>query len=466
MFSALFILLIHATLTANSALNMPTVGQPTASQLAVARSAMKFIDRSPSPNHCVLEASLMLQYEDFVRLDERESWESKIEAGGKYFFTREGEMGTSLVAFAVGAKFESGGEGGFKILGAHTDSPNLRVKPRSKRKGSGCTQINVETYGGGLWHTWFDRDLSVAGKVILKRKGGDVETVLVDLERPLLRIPNLAIHLQTPSEREAFKVNKEDHMQPILALEVEKSLTGGDKEGLGDGQGDGVWRREQEPLLFMLLAEKLGVEASEIVDFELSLYDCQKGSFCGATDEFINSARLDNQMGCFVSLASLVNHASSAALDTDLDVSLVALFDHEEVGSDSTVGAGSTLIDESFKRVALALAGPNDAADSLEAMKRRSFCVSFDMAHAIHPNYSAKHEKNHAPKLNQGVVIKSNSNQRYATTGATGFLVRELGRSVGQDVQEVRGLARNESLTSWPSSNVINALLRLAVRRA
>ena len=291
MFGGLLLaLLLNASVSAG-ALNMPTASQPTTSQAALARSAMTFIDSSPSPNHCVHEAARMLKEERFVRLNERESWGSKIEAGGKYFFTREGEMGTSLVAFAVGSKFQSGGEGGgFKILGAHTDSPNLRVKPRSKRKGSGCTQINVETYGGGLWHTWFDRDLSVAGKVILRREG-KVETVLVDLERPLLRIPNLAIHLQTPAEREAFKVNKEDHMQPILALEVEKSLTGGKEDGGEKGMGEEVWRKEQEPLLISLLAEKLGVGAGEIVDFELSLYDCQKGSLCGATDEFINSAR-------------------------------------------------------------------------------------------------------------------------------------------------------------------------------
>lgn len=141
-------------------------------------------------------------------------------------------------------------------------------------------------------------------------------------------------------------------MQPILALEVKKSLAK-PIESSDETSPAPAWSKEQEPLLIMLIAEKLGVPAKEIVDFELSLYDCQKGSLCGANEEFINSARLDNQMGCFISLESLINHATSGGLEKDSDVSVIALFDHEEVGSDSTTGAGSTLIDESFKRVAL-----------------------------------------------------------------------------------------------------------------
>ncbi|GMI13082.1 hypothetical protein TrVE_jg2553 [Triparma verrucosa] len=420
----LLCLLLLLLVSVSSSLNLPPSYKISDQHIDIATSAMEYISNSPSPNHAVQNGINMLQDQQFIKLDERKPWPN-LQPGGKYYFEREAPLGSSLVAFTVGKKYRS--SSCFKILGAHTDSPNLRVKPKSRRTASDLTMLNVETYGGGLWHTWFDRDLSLAGKVMVRRSGGRLEHKLVDLKKSVLRIPNLAIHLQTPTEREAFKVNKEDHLQPILAGYISKALTGDNNVT--------KWTEGHEPLILNSLASYLGCTVNEIVDFELHLYDTLGCKFNGMGEEFITGSRLDNLMGCFVCLRSLLNHGS-VGLDSDYDVSLVALFDHEEVGSSSTTGAGSTIIEESVKRISMSLKGEDEPKDYLEAKIRNSFVVSFDMAHAEHPNYSSKHEKYHCPKLNSGVVIKTNDNQRYATNGQTGYIFREVGRRCGQDIQE------------------------------
>ena len=180
------------------------------------------------------------------------------------------------------------------VIGGHTDSPNLKVKPRSKRsaKKAASIQVGVECYGGGLWHTWFDRDLGVSGRIFCRNADGKIQQSLVKIDRAIMRVPNLAIHLQTAEEREAFKVNKEDHLSPILAMAAQKAL-GGDEEGKGDEEEhsekkepkDG-WAEYQEPLLLQLLASELDVKVEDIVDFELNLFDIQKASLGGIHSEF------------------------------------------------------------------------------------------------------------------------------------------------------------------------------------
>lgn len=279
------------------------------------------------------------------------------------------------------------------------------------------------------------------------------------IDRPVLRVPNLCIHLQTPDERAAFTVNKEDHLQPILAMEAQKILessvqkvagqednnadktdesddkkeTGGEKDELKqEEEHEESWANCQEPMLIGLLAEALQVNASDILDFELFLYDTQKASISGAGNEFLCSARLDDLAGCFIATQALIDYASDqASIEDDSDVSLIALFDHEEVGSDSTVGAGCPIMGEAVRRITTAMAGGSFSDDLTNAATRRSFVLSVDMAHAIHPNYKAKHEKNHAPEMNKGIVIKTNQNQRYASNGVTSFIVRELARRHG-----------------------------------
>jgi aspartyl aminopeptidase len=416
---------------------------------------MEFLDASPDPFHAVQTSADMLLQAGFTEIDPQDSAvHCRLLPGGKYFFTRNR---STLVAFAVGKKFQPGH--GFKIIGAHTDSPNLKIKARSKRSPVGaanCIQLAVECYGGGLWHTWFDRDLSVAGRVFLLQQEqasshATIQQRLIKIDRPILRIPNLAIHLQSTQEREAFSPNKEDHLLPILAMQVEKALaapltsnnatnsttTTTNSEHLSDDK-DG-WTEHQEPILLHLLAKELHVKVSDIVDFELNLFDTQKASLGGAFSEFVHSARLDNLASCFMAVQSLIDYSDKQDdcnnLEQDEDISLIALFDHEEVGSSSATGAGSPIIKEAVELISSNLAStmntnsPQPSSTSLYASAaRKSFILSVDQAHALHPNYANKHEKGHAPRMNDGMVIKRNNNQRYATNALTALIIREIAR--------------------------------------
>ena len=278
-------------------------------ELKTGRDLMKFIDSGPEPFHVVQECKDRLMKLGFEALSEKEVWRkgSTLKKGGKYFFTRNG---SSIIAFTIGDKYESGN--GFKVIGAHTDSPNLKLKPRTNRPASnGLLQLAVETYGGGLWHTWFDRDLSLAGRVVVRNNDNDsYSTHLVKVNRPILRVPNLAIHLTTADERAAFKVNKEDHLIPILCQEVSKALGSIDgaeeeeKEKEKEKEED-QWASAQQPELMKLLATELSCTIEQIADFELSLYDCQSGNFNGLNREFIASSRLDNLASCYVAIEAL-----------------------------------------------------------------------------------------------------------------------------------------------------------------
>jgi len=427
--------------------SIPPLTSPSITEhLPLANKALSYFDSSPDPFHAVDTSITLLEQAGFEPLES----DTRIVQGGKYYFTKNK---SSLIAFAVGNKFDNGG--GFKIIGAHTDSPNLKLKPFSKKKlTEGYVQLAVECYGGGLWHTWFDRDLGLSGRVLVRTEEGRIEQKLIKIDRPILRIPNLAIHLQTAKEREAFAINKEDHLVPILSLEVKKALggkdskkDGADQENTGDDastttsiQEDG-WIEHQESLLLQLVAHELSVPTSSIVDFELNLFDLQQATLGGIYSEFIHSARLDNLASCFMAVQSLVEYVNENGLDNDEDVSLIALFDHEEVGSSSATGAGSPIMGEAVKRICNEFC-KNDTnggnlVDFYSRAVSKSFVLSVDQAHAIHPNYASKHEKNHAPKMNDGMVIKRNSNQRYATTGITGFIVREIARKAGlKPVQE------------------------------
>lgn len=373
----------------------------------------------------------MLNEAGFMELKEEEPYADIVKPGGKYYFTKNK---STLVAFTVGEKFQAGN--GFKIIGGHTDSPNLKVKPRSKRSSAGSIQLAVECYGGGLWHTWFDRDLGISGRVFVRNDDDTkIEQKLIKIDRSIVHIPNLAIHLQTAKEREAFKINKEDHLVPILSTVVEKVLTvGDDAGGIVDEKEvtkvvkDG-WTEYQEPLLLKMIAIELGVNVENIMDFELNLFDVQQASLGGVHSEYLHSARLDNLASCFLAVQGLIEYSSEEdALASDEDISLVALFDHEEIGSSSATGAGAPIIKDSVDRISSALSG--DSADKYASAIARSFVLSVDQAHAIHPNYASKHEKVHAPKMNDGMVIKRNANQRYATTGVTGLIVREISKKM------------------------------------
>jgi aspartyl aminopeptidase len=288
------------------------------------------------------------------------------------------------------------------------------------------------------------------------------EQRLVNLEDPIARISTLAIHLQTGEERGAFKVNKENHTSPIIATTAaptpnDAAKTALEKEidsqvNVTSSATSSKWQEAQEPLLLKSIAEKLEIEAESIVDFELNLYDTQPASLGGITKEFLYSARLDNLATVFVALESLVNYTTpsssekekeeeeksdNSTFEDSSDVSVVVFFDHEEVGSNSAQGAGSPVMVDCISRISSALnGGATTNPDMHTACIRKSFVLSIDQAHALHPNYASKHEATHAPLINGGIVVKTNSNQRYATNGVTGFVVRELGRICDIPVQE------------------------------
>lgn len=332
------------------------------------------------------------------------------------------------------------------------DSPNLRVKPRSKKAAkNSCVQLGVECYGGGLWHTWFDRDLSISGKVLLRQNDGTIQHQLFQLHNPVARVSTLCIHLQTAEEREAFKVNKEEHTSPIVALmQPNKEL---EENAAAQINGDS-WREGHEPLLLQAIARTLDIQVSQIADFDLSLYDTHGAALGGFNNEFLHSARLDNLATVFIAIESLVDHSHS--LNDDKDISMVVCFDHEEVGSVSSHGAGSPVMAEAIRRISAAFQNGNHTPDLYANTIAKSFCISMDQAHAIHPNYAAKHEAQHAPTLDGGIVIKTNSNQRYTSNSLTGFMIRELSKKISIPIQEF--VVRNDCPCGSTIGPTISAL--------
>lgn len=265
------------------------------------------------------------------------------------------------------------------------------------------------------------------------------------IKRPLLRIPNLCIHLQTADERSKFEVNKESHLVPLLAMA---------DAALNKASGSEADHRHGTEFLGIIAAE-LGCPIEAIKDFDLTLFDTQPGQSWGASEEFISAPRLDNQVHCFTSIEALIEHSKN--IGTDEDVSIVALFDHEEVGSESTHGAGSPIIREIIERVGDCM----NAGSSGEFQKisiHKSFIISADVAHAVHPNYAAKHEANHSPLLNGGMVIKTNNNQRYATNAVTGFVIRELARRADVPVKVQEFCVRNDCPCGSTIGPMVSAL--------
>jgi aspartyl aminopeptidase len=362
--------------------------------------------------------------------------------GGKYYLTRNG---SSIVAFAIGKKWKSGNPIG--MIGAHTDSPCLRIKPVSKRQSDGFLQVACETYGGGLWHTWFDRDLSIAGRAMVRTKDGNIEQRLVKVERPILRIPTLAIHLE---RQEKFEFNKETQLFPIAGLaaaELNRQGKTAESKSNDDVQKDTPFEplaaptERHHPYIVDIIAEEAGASPSDIVDFEMVLYDTQKSVVGGLNNELIFSPRLDNLMMTYCSVDGLIKSVASAtALDTDSTIRLIACFDHEEIGSQTAQGADSNLLPAVIRRLSVLPSSEAsnsdksydtvdaDTATAYEQTLSTSFLISADMAHSVHPNYPQKYESHHRPEMNKGTVIKVNANARYATNTPGIVLLQEAAR--------------------------------------
>jgi aspartyl aminopeptidase len=358
---------------------------------AVIADLLAFLHRSPTPFHAVAEARARLEVAGFVALREAEPWDRL--AAGAYFVTTSG---TNLIAFVVP---DAPHRAAFRIVGAHTDSPNLRLKPCPEYVTEGYAQLGVEVYGGALLNSWLDRDLGIAGRLLVREAAAIVDK-LVMIERPILRVPQLAIHLDREVNDKGLVLNRQDHLAPIYGQAATTS-------SLRDA-----------------LATAAGVERDAIVGSDLMLFDLTAPTVGGLHGEFIFSARLDNLAMCHAAVTALVETRGRGAEA----IRVIALFDHEEVGSASAAGAGGAVLPRILERLVGSREGFHQAC-------ARSTCVSADMAHAIHPNYASRHEPRHKPVLNGGPVIKTNSQQRYATTAATAVLFAELCHAEGVPVQ-------------------------------
>jgi aspartyl aminopeptidase len=339
-----------------------------------------------------------LRAADYREAPETEVWE--LAPGDRRYAVRNE---SSLVAFQVGGV--SPADGGFRIVGAHTDSPNLRLKPLADVDAHGYRQLAVEPYGAVLLHTWLDRDLSLAGRVML-RAGDRTRSVLLDFGRPLLRVPNLAIHLQRELRTEGLKLNAQQHLVPVAGL--------ADAPGLAELVA-GELRAQQ-------IAD---VPAGEILAFDLMTYDVQPSAVSGARGEFLCAARRDNLASCHAAATALTT--APASPDTAF-TRVVVLYDHEEVGSRSAQGASGPLLAGVLDRIVTSFKGgePQGAARALV----RSTLISADMAHAVHPNYADRHEPGHHPVVGKGPVIKQNAGQSYASDAHTaGFFAALCARA-------------------------------------
>jgi aspartyl aminopeptidase len=418
---------------------------------------LKFCNASPSAFHATNNVKSRLLEAGYEEIRESNSWEDAVLPGRKLFFTRNA---STAVAFTVGPKFQPG-EGGFKILGAHTDSPCLKLKPISKVSGSGYDGVGVQCYGGGQWKTWFDRDLGVAGRVIIKgERDGQLLQRFVNVDRPILHIPTLAIHLESAEERSAFKFNTETHLTPILSMAVKEKLDSKGDGPLADESGNDKGGINSEgnhhPLLLRLISESLDCAPSDILDFELSCHDTQPGQTVGGANEFISSPRLDNLVSVFCGLEAMLSPECVASESDEADIRMCVFFDNEEVGSQTFMGADSNMLEECCRRIHSMLekaSGGEVASDSFQMAMRRSFIMSADMAHAVHPNYPSKHQAQHTPLINAGPVLKLNANQRYATDAVGSALMRQLAQSAGVPMQEF--VVRNDS----PCGSTIGPIL-------
>lgn len=355
---------------------------------------LRFLDKSPTPFHSTANLVEPLRQAGFRELEESAPW--TIEPLGKYFVSR-GD--SSLIAFSLGS--EPVAASGLQMIGSHTDSPCLKLKPNAAFMANGYWQLGVEVYGGVLLNPWFDRDLSLAGKVTLRTKAGELIHRLIDFEQAIAIIPSLAIHL----DREANKqrsINNQTYLPAIISID------------------DGEFNLEQE-IVRRAIVQYPDIEEVEVVAFELSLYPTENASVVGLRGEFIASAKLDNLLSCFVSLRALLDAKDS-------ENCLIVCNDHEEVGSGSAVGARGTFLRSVIER----LAGSNEDYARTIA---QSILISTDNAHGVHPNFADSHDKQHGPLLNAGPAIKINSNQAYASTSETAGIFKQACEGAGVPVQ-------------------------------
>ena len=345
------------------------------------QNLLNFIDTSPSPWHVVNTVESLLKPFQFSRLDETIRWQ--LEPGGRYYVVRDD---SSIILFVLGTKPLL--ETGFKIVGAHTDSPGLRVKPNAVNNKDGLLRLNVEIYGSPILATFTDRDLSLAGRICYKNEHDQIDSQLIKFDKPLLRLPNLAIHMNRTVNEDGLKLHKQNELPLILSALSDQQLP--------------------PDYFFSLLKQQSGIDSTRLLSWDLAVYDTQKGVIWGAQEEFYSNSQLDNLASCHAALQALLDEAVLNSENT----LVCAFFDHEEIGSESKQGADGSFLPDVLQRIALA--NQTDPQD-FPRILALSFLISADMAHAYHPNFPSAYDHDHKVMVNKGPAIKMNVNQRYSS---------------------------------------------------
>jgi aspartyl aminopeptidase len=377
-------------------------------ELMLAEELIDFINESPSAFHAACNVKNILLEKGFVELKEESAW--RLCKGGKYFTTKND---SAIIAFVVGkGNIE---ETGFKLIGAHTDSPSFRIKPNPEIiSENNYVKLNTEVYGGPILSTWFDRPLSLAGRVTLK--GEDIlnpETKLININRPILVIPNLAIHMNR-NVNKGYEINGQKDTLPLLSIINEEF--------------------EKGNYLLSIIAKKLGVEIKDILDFDLFLYEFEKGKIIGLNNEFISSSRLDDLAMVHAGIKAITNVEAADATN------VMIAFDNEEVGSHTKQGADSEILSNILERIVLSFGGNRE--DFFRAIAR-SFMISADLAHALHPNSEEKADPINRPLINKGPVIKLAANQSYTTDSNSAAVYEQI--CLKADVPVQRFVNRSDS---------------------
>lgn len=380
--------------------------------------AAKVIDglnNSVTSYHFVKWAMAKLDIAGFKPIAEKDFWSLE---PGKYYFTRNL---SSILVFTIGNKVNLK-ETSFAIVGGHTDSPSLRLAPNAYLLDNSYEKFNLQTYGGGIWHSWFDRDLGLAGKIsLLNPTIGKLETHLVKIDKPILFIPNLPIHLRV--DKVGFKWNNETNLKAIIST------------NFFDENNDTQLTPIEKKLgrkLSKLISQNLGVAVENLYDYNLVLYDTNPAKLTGIQKEFVSSERLDNLGTSITSILSIIETTTTESLKVQDSINVLALFDSEEIGSLTFQGAQSSFLKDDLLRI-FSSVNSGDISFNSNTLQNyflsccaRSFFVSCDMAHLFHPNYPEFYQKDHKPLPNQGPVIKTNASGKYSTQAEGASLIKYI----------------------------------------
>ena len=362
---------------------------------------LDFIYESPTPYNAVSNTINILKQNGFKELKSENRWE--IEKGGKYYVTKNS---SAIAAFKVNS--DEIGKHGFRIIGSHTDSPGFRIKPNTEMISEGrYLKLNIEPYGGMILSTWLDRPLGMAGRVFTRTENPfKPEEVIVNINKPVCIIPNLAIHMNR-AVNDGYKYNRQNDMSPLVATIEEKF--------------------EKDGYILSLIAENTGLKKEDIIDFDMYLYEYEKGCFTGADEEFISTGRLDNLSMFYASMRALTDSAGNSGVDMFIG------FDNEEVGSSTKQGADSNMLLNILERICISL---GKSREELFRALAESFIISSDLAHAVHPNISSMADPTNRPLMGKGPVIKIHAGQAYTSDGYSISVYKEICRKAGVEYQE------------------------------